>query len=174
MPKVSGTTENLQWVFYDSLTLGASDTDAILFQTPKGSSSKTLEDTNMKSAGKLPSSQEFVIHAISVHTQPDITKALLVALLKDASFELVVGDKRYLEAPLGKLVAGWGIEGLTTGTSIELYHNGNGDPRAIFTLAKPVTIVAEQDFSVECHWKVAPGAVKFWVNLEGILSRSAQ
>lgn len=174
MPKVKGISEQIQWVFYDSVTLGASDVDTTLFQTPKGNSGKTLEDTNMKAEGKLPSKQEFAIHAISVHCQPDVTKALLTTLLKDASFELVVGDKRYLECPLGKLVAGWGIEGLTTGTSIELYHNGNGDPRAIFTLSKPIEITADENFSVECHWKAAPGAVKFWVSLEGILTRPVQ
>jgi len=174
MPKVGGINEQLQWVFYDAVTLGAADVDTTLFQSPKGTGGKTLEDTNMKAEGKLPSKQEFQIQAITMHCQPDVTKALLVALLKDASFELVVGDKRYLECSLQKLVAGCGIEGMTTGTAIELYHNGNGDPRAIFTLSKPVNITADENFSVECHWKTAPGAVKFWISLEGILTRPVQ
>lgn len=174
MPRFQERGEALHWVMYDSKLLGASDVDATLFQDPVGSASKTLQDTNMRAAGELPSEQEFEIRAISVHAQPDITKALLVGLLTDAVLEIWIGEKPYHQVPLVKVVAACGIEGLTTGTTIELYHNGIGDPRALYTLNPTLIIEPKENFRVELHWTTAPTAVKFWVNLEGILRRAIQ
>lgn len=174
MPKYVDKGEALNWVFYDSLTLDASAVDATLFQSPVGQSNKTLQDTNMRAAGKLPASQEFEVKALGFLADPDVASADIVALLKGASFELVVGEKRYHECPLILLTGGCGIDGLTTGTSIEHYHNGIADPRAIYTIEPSVIIEEDENFRAEVHWDTAPGAKRFMILLFGMLKRSIQ
>jgi hypothetical protein len=156
------------------VTLGASDTNVILFQTPKGQASKKLPDTNMDLAGQLPAGQKFTVKAITMRAEPGITLALLKALMTSGSFEFKIGEKSYLKLPVAKLTAGCGIDGVTTGTTMEAYHNGQGDPRAIYSLELPIDIDPGQNFAVEMNWNTAPGAVKFWVDLEGTLKRAVQ
>ena len=173
-PAVKGIEEKIDWVLYDSATLGAADVFVTLFQQPFGQVGKRLPDTNLRSAGSMPGKQNFLVKAVTFHAQPDVTKTLLVALLKDAALDLKIGEKSYLQIPLQRITAGCGVQGLTTGTTIELYHNGPGDPRAVFSLEKPIQIDIQENFSIELSWLTAPGVVKFWVCLEGTLSRAAQ
>ena len=173
MARVAGVKQLLDWIFYDSFTTDGTIKEVTLFQVAVGDDSKTLVDTNMRATGKLPSGHTFRIWGLSIHTQPDETLANLVALLKDAVLTVVIGEKDQIQVPLIKLTGGAGIQGLTTGTSVEAYHNGVGDPRAIFTLKNSIDIEDDEVFRVEIKWTTAPTTgAKAWVNLEGELRRT--
>jgi len=179
MPRVTNrqgamAKERMDWIYYDSVTLGASDTLATLFQIPYGQAGKKLADTNLKAAGVLPGKQKFQIRAITMHAEPDVTRALLTALMKSGAIDIKVGEKSYLQVPIQRITSGCGMDGLTTGTSVELYHNGVADPAAIFSLDEGIDVEIDENFQVEMSWLTAPGAVKFWVCLEGKLERAVQ
>jgi len=166
--------ERIDWTLYDSITLGAADTLATLFQIPYGQGGKKLADTNLKAAGTMPGKQKFLLKAITIHCEPDVTKALITSLFKSGAFDLKIGEKSYHQVPMQRLTAGCGVDGLTTATSDNFYHNGLADPRAIYTLDEGIDIEIDENFQVELSWLTAPGAVKFWVCLEGKLERAVQ
>ncbi len=63
-----GEYEGIRQTLYDSAAYAAAgQTQLQFFQIPQGQSSKTIADTNMKSAGQLPQPQHFLVESIEIH-----------------------------------------------------------------------------------------------------------
>jgi len=158
--------EILTQPLWDSITLGASDIKASLFQTI---TSKTLYNTNMTAAGAFPSGYSFTIKGIAFSQLPGQTGALLIALQK-GTVELFVGSSSKFQIPIHALTSGAGIGGIVS-ASTETVNAGIPDPRAVLTMDYPIQLNPLVNFRVDCVWPVAPTASTFWIFLLGDLTR---
>jgi hypothetical protein len=185
MPRLPGGKDIITQPLYDSGTFTSASTTALtFFSTPLGSgttswggtAAKNLVDTNMVLAGQLPSPWTFDIFTVQVQLQPNITAADAVALMNAVSFELIIGAKTWLQIPAICLAGGAGINpsGVTTSVS----SNGFPDPRSVFALSRPITLLENENFAGRLVWNaavtlaVSPQAVR--VLFGGELSRSIQ
>jgi hypothetical protein len=178
MPNTGTGVEKIFYPFYDSITLGAADLAATLFQLPVGQSSKTLFDTNMRLAGQLQQPQTFDILALWISALPGASAANVIALSK-GSLSLILGHKSYHEVLLPALTSGGGLNVNTAqsnaAVAAPIYANfGSPNSRNLYTLKYPIPIEAGEHFRVELVWPVAPGALKIYVGLEGTLGRAIQ
>jgi hypothetical protein len=178
MPNTGTGVEKIFYPLYDSVTLGAADLAATLFQLPVGQSSKVLFDTNMRSAGSLQMPQTYDVLAIWVSALPGVTAANVIALSK-GTLNFIVGEKSYHEILLGVLTSGGGLEVQTAQSNAAgaapIYANfGSPNSRNLYTLRYPIAIEAGEHFRVELVWPVAPNALKIYVGLEGTLGRAIQ
>jgi hypothetical protein len=178
MPNTGTGSEKIYYPLYDSITLGAADLTATLFQSPIGQSSKTLYDTNMVLAGQLQQPQTFDLMGIWIAALPGATAANVIALSKGA-MTIVVGSKPANEILLALLTSGGGLKVQTAqsnaAVAAPIYANfGQEDSRNLYTLRYPIKINAGEHFRAELQWPVAPGALKFWIGFEGSLGRAIQ
>jgi len=178
MPNTGTGSEKIFYPLYDSVTLGAADLAATLFQMPVGQGSKTLFDTNMRLAGQLQMPQTFDVLGLWIAALPGVTAASVIALSK-GTLSLIVGQKSYHEIILGALTAGGGLSVQTAQSNAAgaapIYANfGNPDSRNLYTLRYPIPIESGEHFRVELVWPVAPNALKIYVGLEGTLGRAIQ
>lgn len=109
--------EAIRQSLYDYTSYAAAgQTQLQFFQTPVGQSSKTLADTNMRSAGQLPQPQFFLIESIEIKFYPGILPGQSATAFAESEFandvytaaksghaQLFIGSKPYLdEAPLDR------------------------------------------------------------------------
>lgn len=193
-----GDIEAIKSSLYDFQTYAqAGQTQLQFFQVPKGQSSKTLADTNMTTAGSLPSPQSFLIQAIEIYFFPagdpaqfgtpasieNINDVYDVA--KSGWLELFIGSKPYLdEAPLLKFppqcgLTGWAaLTDASTPTNLgqsRLSYASFGGP--IYALIPPILLVPTQNFVVTLNWPTAvalSAAARIGINMQGILYRNSQ
>lgn len=177
MPRIENGKEVLSWLLWDSVTLGAADTSATLFASPQGSGGKTLYDTNMKEAGKLPWPDSFTFKGLRLLSTFDQTAALMIALMK-GTLSLIIGAKSYLDVPLFRVPSASGLfittQDDTTAATTTYGQSGVPNQNSLYTFAVPLTLEAGEVFRVELVWPVAPTAIKFWVAFDGTLRRSIQ
>lgn len=193
---VAGQEEVIDQPFYDSLSLAANTAFAktVLFQTPIGQSSKTLAQTNMTKAGQLEFPQRLIIQAIGVFIANNTTPTDVGNILQNVSFTLTIGKKPMLECPVLILPAGRGAivnavanVGVLPAGSAPVFSTSNGlvDPRAMFSLAHPITIESGEGFSVTLNPETGfstqanttnPAGVgtTIYVILDGYLYRAVQ
>jgi hypothetical protein len=171
MPQVAEGGK-VTWTFWDSITLGAADVEATLFQTPRGQGGKTKYDTNMVAAGQLPKGNAFTVEAFSWGVLCDVTFALTTALSK-GYWEITVSDKIMSEGLLFNTPMGAAVDLVTDAAAAPLtsVRIGTPDARNLWTLGRSYTIEATEQFDVHCVWPVAPTAVKFWFMIHGELLR---
>lgn len=159
-------------VLWDSITLGAADVTATLFQIPRGQGGKTDYETNMVQAGQVPKGKSFEILAIGWNVEADATLATLIALSK-GYWKLVVSDKTWAEADLFFTPGGSGLWGPGSGAAAsELLNVGLPDARNLWSLEYAITLSDNESFYVDLQWPVAPTAIKFWFMLYGREKRS--
>ncbi len=165
------------------------------FQNPIGQNGKTLDDTNMTSAGQLPAPQKFIVDAISIDFFPGgavngntvdgtaINWDDVYTFMKSGHLEFTVGTLPVLrQAPLGAFPAPYRLGGgaavygaaalANTVTTID-YASMAGQPFSII----PVTIPANQNFAVSLNWAVAVpinSIARVGIKLHGSLFRSVQ
>lgn len=195
--------EAIRSSLYDTLTYAqAGQTQLQFFQTPKGQGGKTLADTNMTSAGTLPSPQSFLIESIQLYFFPGINPGNLSAANTPIAptftndtytfykyggwLELFIGSKAYLdEAPLLKFPPRCGLGGFSAATDdgvaasdgkqTMVNYASAGGPE--YELNPPILLVPTQNFVVTLNWPAAialSAAGTVMCQLGGILYRNSQ
>lgn len=195
-PGVPGQIDVIDWTYYDSISFAAAAAMAttVFFQTPI-SGTKLLNATNLQgTGGQLPFPQTLTVTALKVYIANNTAPADLQNLLSNVSYVLTVGLKPFFQCPLAVLTAGMG--GIVTaaaqvGTApagaAPLFSTSNGvpDPRAVYSLNKPIIIGYGENFNVTLTPNVGfnfaagttnpPGVgTSIVVHLDGILTRQVQ
>ncbi len=150
-PVVAGIEYVQDWAMYDSVNIAAATdfpTTTTLFATPV-SSGRTEAQTNMQLASVLPAPERFVVHGISCWIRNDAVLEDALNFQVNTIFDWKIGQKSYLKGVNALLTSGRGtvvnaasqVGTAPTGSSVVTsISNGVPDPRAIFTLTKPVEI----------------------------------
>jgi len=157
---------------------------------------------NMVQAGQLQSGQSFLIRAIRVAIQADTRETATAAsaggvtetayedvkeLAYDGTLALTIMDKPYGVWPIWMLPAGGGptVVIATSGTHAAGSHsmisgavNGSPDPRAVYSLTRPIRIPPQVAFRATLRWDAAKtlnvGNTAITVCLDGDLRRPSQ
>jgi len=169
---IEGSGGKIDAKVWDSVLLGAADLEATLFTVPKGQDGKTKYNTNMTASSQLALGNNLQVCALSWWTEPDIAKTDLVGLCK-AYFEVVVSGRIMREDILGNLPMGATLNADLDGAAaaVEVARVGYPDYRDVGALAKSFMIGNMEAFEVKIVWGVAPGALRLWFMLHGILER---
>jgi hypothetical protein len=205
-PNLPNAIEAIWQPFYDFGTAGATNyptagvTQLVFFQTPNGSSSKTLQDTNMSLNGQFPAPTAFLCTAIQIvffaawsltvggigKTAAAATVATNindVALATDSGyFQFQIGSKVYLtDAPVGKAPPNFSIGGLqaaagtyAAGTQIIVDYARNIGRYYEIT---PLLIPMNQNFIFSIFWPTLvpiTTAARVGVILDGFFYRQSQ
>jgi hypothetical protein len=124
-------------------------------------SAKTLAQTNMSQASRLPAPEAFAIFGFRLRWNEDILAADLASLLGNGlgvggavtaggmCLEFSLGQKVYQRAPLWYFASGGGVNGFTTRTAESSYTNGIASREAMHKLAIPIVI--ENQMTFEAH-----------------------
>lgn len=177
--------EKLDWTYYDTAQIVAGLTTYRFFQTQLGAGvpAKTLDQTNLKSAGQIPQGQHFTVHAIKVfyttygiHGTTDVQN--LYALLKVTTLEVQLPGKDSMGT--------WTLQEMFgPATQFAMTPTNAGDniplnlPRyhGIMPLNTPLVLAALTPFVIEVRHHIAAPAdlADDWlmVALVGKLLRSA-
>jgi hypothetical protein len=208
MGKVEGWKEQVHLPIYDSIfvpppdstgtgpKLGQIMTDPRVIRFFVDVQNKTKLETNMQSAGQLPSMNSYKAHSMRVvvsnlhprrekeDTKPEKLKQLLGeqdfvgALIYNSVTALIVGEKVSIESPTYMFPSGAGIySGLPAFAS-----HGLPSPADTFRFAEVVTIDSQQNFRVEIQFPrdvpeqvaTALGPLHIWVMLDGYMVRDVQ
>ena len=147
----------------------------LFFQTQIGATGILLEDTNLRTAGRMPTPKNAALVGIEVFfrpgSTPSATGAIVAANLNDVnavhggrmSLSLRIGDKTYLEeAPLGAMPMQFRVDGIaalsdtTTAAAsrvtVQSYAAFCGPAYQLV----PMRLIANQEFSVTIN---SPAAV---------------
>jgi hypothetical protein len=175
MAKVQGVKEKIHFPLYDAFFVpGPPATPAVKFQNAMTDprvirffvdvQNKTKLETNLQSAGQLPSLNSFEARALRVVVSnqrfrtPDTTPVtkediqsnineseILADLIYNSVTSLIVGEKVMIEAPTWWFPSGAGVSpGFPT-----VSNHGQPDPTATFSFAEPCFIEPQQNFRVE-------------------------
>lgn len=199
-----GWTDAIRWSFYDYQSYPAAGfVQQSYFAVPQGQNGKTFADTNMKTAGLLPSPQRFLCDAVEVLFTSGATVAKganaeaalatsyiddVVAALQNPSWlEFKIGEKSYVfDGPLvvfpprRRLSIEAALSDTTTAAASQLsiigYAQAAGDP---YEVIPPQVIPPNQNFSVTLNFPAAialPSGVngRIGVRLNGLLYRGVQ
>ncbi len=188
MPKLIGRVPGIldedTQPLYDRLAYVSGTTTTLRFFTAPQAGAKTLVDTNMTLAGELPQPQSFRCYAIGLILGDGATATEemnyldVMSLLHEASFRLHVGEKDKIVGNGIFFPGGVGVAPVCTGAvaTLQAGQSGVADPRAMFTLSKPVPIGVSINFFVELQWPAGAvtlvrGNCKIMVVLHGELTR---
>lgn len=197
---VQGVVQAIYQPVYDKLTYPGAGTNALrFFQNPVGQSGRTLDDTNMRSAGVFPAPQQFLATQICVEvvpgSLPGVSSAVQADLIEyvndmftmvtNGVLELNVGSKNMLtDSPLGKFPPSHTLDIGAALTNDIVAATGVGinyaAPKGMLYDITPVNIPWAQNFDVTLGWPsgLVPlpsgndAAVR--VTLNGFLYRLAQ
>lgn len=171
-----GAKETIEWVWYDTQSfVSASSVSLTFFQNGPGG--RTIDQTNMEVAGQFAAPKAFFLRAIGfwVKQRPrSVARAAatnpqtgafdnIAQLINTGTYSMVIGSKNYAIFPLHRLTAGAGANGVMTaegatadpGAQSDYAQNGVADPRAMFTLSKPLFIAPQINFAVTITWPAA-------------------
>jgi hypothetical protein len=195
-----GQKEAIGWTWWDVNNYATAATNALAFFTTMKA---TLNLSNMQNAGQLASPQAFFLRAIRVkfYAQPFAIGAAIAPLIQPSLMndlinltqggvlQLTVGQKIYGQWPLWMLPAGGGVldmgmtvsvAALAADTVIDYADNGVQDPRAVYSLTKPLFIAPQINFRCDLLWPAGAVALAttsplpIWVGLDGDLIRPVQ
>jgi hypothetical protein len=207
----AGQVEAVRQTLYDIQTYAqAGQASLNFFALPQGqgttshpgsSGVKTKADTNMTTAGSLPSPQRFLVKSIEILFYPGLvinnfnaTAAATVgtfsndiyAVAKSGYLDFVIGSKSYLtEAPLGRFPPKTRVEtrnavASNSATTAEIsfdYAAWIGRP---YLLDAPLYLESTQNFSITLNWpnvialSAADTTARIGVVLDGYLYRLSQ
>jgi hypothetical protein len=201
MAKVKGVKEKLHLPIYDAFFVPQNTTfeqemtrrDPRVIRFFVDVQSKTKLETNLQTAGQLPSLNTFearamrvvTSHVLNGDTNPDIdSTAVLAELIYNSVTTLLVGEKIMIEVPTFWFPSGSGVSP-GAGT---VPNFGEPDPLATFRFAEPVLIEPQQNFRVEILFPqgvpgtgtllgrlgTVSGPFRLWVVLDGYLTRDVQ
>ena len=174
--------EAIQQTLYDTQTYaGAGQSELTFFQVPQGQNNKTLEETNMETAGSLPTGKEFLVTNIQLLFLPTalpVVKNEAADLVPDLSnfsndvytfgkyglLDFFIGSKSYLqEAPLAKFPAmnrldidsSHGLE-FKQAVAADAIRQVDTDYGAwggrVYTLNPPVRLTSNRNFNLKLRW----------------------
>lgn len=193
----SGLTETIYSPLYDfqSYALAGTTQSYNFFQVQNGQSSKTLEDTNMESAGQLPAGKSFIIEAIQVVMFPGVGASVqgaqavsaflndMYTLGKAGYLKLFIGSKDYLiDGPIGKFTQQFGLVGfssvadVTTAGAALQHRDAMGQWRGARYEITPVVLKPNTNFSVSLNFPTTTAIsanLRLGVILDGHLARRA-
>jgi hypothetical protein len=202
--KVQGVKEKIHFPLYDAFFVSPdikfreAMTDPRVIRFFVDVQNKTKLETNLQSAGQLPSANTFEARALrvvvsnlrfpEVKKKPDIPSSLneseiLADLIYNSVTSLIVGEKIMIEAPTWWFPSGAGVSpGFPT-----VSNHGDPDPGATFSFAEAVHIEPQQNFRVEMLFPRdvpnggtptrlgdAVGPLRVWVGLDGYMTRDVQ
>jgi hypothetical protein len=195
----AGQTEGIRWDLYDSAAYPTTGLQQIqFFQTPLGQNGKTFADTDMVTAGALPSPQKFLITDIRLGFYPGVQPSSLGAPAADsfindtykwwtspAWLELFIASKPYLDlSPLILFPPGNGMSGFAAASDTTTAGAGQqtliGYTQAsgpVFEMQPPLLLTANTNFKVTLNWPalVTIGTqAKVFCHLGGYLYRQTQ
>lgn len=171
---------------YDTITFAAgavvTQTNSALFTSVGPASGKTLALTNMTNENRLPAPQAFSIMGFRLRYREDILLADLISLISGFALEFQLGDKIYNRAPFWFYNAGGGIDGFSTNNATQVLTNGEPGREAAHTLAIPIVIENQMNFSarfVGNDLTLAAGGAggtgaQFQLLLDGLYARGVQ
>lgn len=189
-----GAKETIGWAWYDTITYTSATTIAAAMFT---ATRATLNLSNMEIAGQLAAPKAFFLRAIRVlpllapysivvqatgNVQTGVIDDMRL-LLNTGVLQLTIGQKNYGQWPLWMLPAGGGvIPFVATGdvdVIVDYANNGVCDPRAVYSLTKPLFIAPQINFRVDLLWPagavtLATGNPTIVVVLDGDLVRPVQ
>ncbi len=195
--QVSDTLEIVPWTLWDTNTYTSGTSQTLTYFTAVRA---TKDLGNLAIASTLPAPYAFLTRGIRffIKGQPfaknvAATGNAELGALDDAALlintgvlEFTIGNKIYFESPLWMITAGGGAAGVLSmaggaATNIEASYGQSGpaDPRAAYTLAKPLAIAPQINFKIVLSWPaaavtLAQGNTALTVALDGELSRPAQ
>lgn len=197
---VVGKYEVNRQTLYDTVAYAAAGQSSLtFFQNPIGQAGKTAQDTNMTSAGSLPSPVNFLIESIELIFIPG-TSALtegatagvpyyadMQSFRDNGSLRLTIGDKsQLLEAPLGVFPP---KAGLNVNASLSNNITPAAGTKSVFVFADmvgrpyyidvPLLLRPTQNFDVKLEWKTplplpSTTAGRIICKLDGLRYRLAQ
>lgn len=192
--------EGIRSSLYDfqSYALGG-QTQLLFFQVPKGQGGKTAFDTNMESAGTLPSPKQFLAETLELYFFPGVPVSTIAStatntakqaddlytFIQNGYLDFFIGSKSYLtEAPLGRFPASTGMRmdqsmaGTFTAAAMvkSEYASSMG---LLYRIQPEILLEPTQNFNVSLNWPVAipnPSGVaaRIGVVMRGILYRNSQ
>jgi hypothetical protein len=102
-----GEKETVWYPLYDYAAYPTAGISSLtFFQTPVGQAGKTFEDTNMVSAGSLPTPQSFLITGIQVLFFPGVSPGAFGAPAGDTPFNFINDQYDLFKSGFGKLFIG--------------------------------------------------------------------
>jgi hypothetical protein len=182
-----GAKEAIGWTWYDSILYTSAATTALaLFNAVRA----TLNIGNMEVAGQLASPKAFFLRAIRFkpYSHPFVTTAAadgaaqtglvddLAMLTEQGVLQITIGQKIYGQWPLWMLPSGGGIVSFFQTGDIDVVvqyaNNGIADPRAVYSLTKPLFIAPQINFRIDLLWPAGAvtldsGNTTVWVGLDG-------
>jgi hypothetical protein len=197
---VVGKYEVCRQTLYDTVAYAAAGQSSLsFFQLPVGQGGKTVQDTNMTSAGSLPSPVNFLIESVELIFIPGTTPLVegagsaapwysdMQSFRDNGSLRLTIGDKsQLLEAPLGVFPPKTGLNvnaaisnnitpAAATKTSF-VYADMVGRP---YYIDVPLLLRPTQNFDIKLEWKVpialpSTTAGRIICKLDGLRYRLAQ
>lgn len=138
-----------------------------------------IENGNLDQPGIVGGNRYFVIRAIGVAFRTKVVQDIR-QLQKNGLLRLYIGNKDYSEWIISMLPTGGGAFGTvdtTNAVTVDFGNAGVQDPRAQYTLSRPLLIDANLNFKVRCEWPVAQnisGNVYVTVMLKGEIGRNIQ
>lgn len=175
--------EKLDWTYYDTNVIVAGLTVYGFFQTQLGAGGKTLDETNLTTAGQIPQGQHLTVHALKIfYTSSGIKGTAdvqnLYALLKVTTLEIVLPGKDSMGTWTLQELFGPAIQYAMTptvaGDNIPQYQ-----PRfhGVFPLNTPLVLAALTPFNLRVtHHIAAPAGLAgdyLMIGLNGKLLRSS-
>jgi hypothetical protein len=170
----AGRKEAIGWKWWDTQTYVSGTTLSLVqwFNT-RG----TPDLSNMEIPFQLAAPKAFLVRAIRFFVKQRVRSVAKAAvtnpqtgamdniaqLINTGVFTLTIGSKVYNQEPLWCLTAGGGaygvlaLEGATAdpGAGADYAQNGIPDPRAVNSLAKPIFIAPQINFSAVVSWPAA-------------------
>lgn len=197
---VIGKYEVSRQTLYDTVAYAAAGQSSLtFFQLPVGQGGKTVQDTNMTSAGSLPSPVNFLIESVELIFIPGADALAegatagvpyfddMLSFRDNGSLRLTIGDKSQLiEAPLGVFPP---KAGLNVSSAISNNITAAADTKSVFVYADmvgrpyyidvPLLLRPTQNFDVKLEWKVplplpSTLAGRIICKLDGLRYRLAQ
>lgn len=180
MSRLRDLREKIHQPYFDTLTRGVGISSIPnLFQLFGNANVGNRALTNLEQAGQFSSDATYILKAVRVimdfqsladdafnggpnatlpafSTNAQSTNAQAEDLYQicayGATFNLKVGTKQMLTAPLWYAPAGGGPSGFTTESSRHIITNGAATQQAILKLGKDIPVAARQNFSVAIEW----------------------
>ena len=170
----AGKLEWIGWRWWDTKTYVSGTTVALT--NFFGTIPATIDLGNMQVAAQLAAPNAFMVRAVGwfLKQRPRAVTAVATAnpqtgatdnlsqLANTGVAQFSIGNKVYGQWTLHQLTGGGGICSMMTDAgaaaanlSIDWATNGIADPRAIYTLSKPIFIAPQINFKVDITWPTA-------------------
>lgn len=143
---------------YDTITYAAAasitETNSAFFTSVGPASSKTLAQSNMTQANRLPAPEAFAVFSYRLRWAENIQMSDALNILNGFAYQFYVNQKQYQTAPLWHFPAGGGpftaglVTGIATPPALATTSTNNGVPtrEAILRLAITLSIENQATF----------------------------